>query len=361
MAFNMSGALAGLAGAGGPGGAFNPQTQIQNQELQKMQQQKQQEAALAQAMKQYAGQQQAQNPGGQQKPPDPMQMLDMLSQAPIGDDQKYEAWQNYTKSINPIDKLQNQFDLGMQKIDAARARLEDQQGFLLKLQNMKDSTSRANTQDRVGATERGQDMNSANVDKRLDTTERGQDIMSEDRNRDIGRKIVSQEENNKVRQQNADTATDRANTSKEGMLLKDKRAGEAMDFKKLALKEKNDLIVRGQDKQYQERMANIASKGTPEQKAEFDAAKAEFTQASADYRNAKISMNSSAADIAAQADKALAAQQKMEQSAAKVQGSREPAKPVEISPEDITPENLEHTAKVNGITVDEVKKRLGIQ
>lgn len=248
------------------------QAQPQLQQMQAMQQQKAQQAAQAKAMQQYSAQQQQQ--GQQPKLPDPMQMMDMLSKSGLPEDQQYQAWQQYSKAINPIDKLQNQFDLGMQKIDSARTRLEDQQGFLMKLQGMKDSTSRANTQDRVGAEDRGQDM-------RADT------------------------------------------------------AGEALDFRKSSLKEKNDLITRGQDKQYQAKMAALAAKGTPEQAEEFKAAQTEFTQASADYRNAKMSLNSTSADIQAQADKAVAAQQKMEQAAAKAQ-KREPAKPVDIQRDSAT-------------------------
>ncbi len=335
--------------------------QPQIQQLQEMQQQKQQQAGMAQAMQRYQAQQQQQNPGQSVRPPDPMQMMDMLSKSGLPEDQQGAIWERYTKEINPVEKLQNQLEMGQAKITAAQDMLEEKTKTLLRLQGMRDATSSSNTDKRVGAMERGQDIGAENVAKRVGATERGQDIASTDRNRGITQRAVAQEENIGVKRQNADTATDRANTSKESMLLKDRREGEKLDFKKMALKEKNDLITRGQDKTYQAKMASIATRGTPAQKAEFDAAKSEFVQASADYRNAKISLDSSTEDIEAQADKTLAAQQKMEAAAAKVDSAREPAKPVTITAEDYTPENLEHTAKVNGITVDEVKKRLGIQ
>jgi hypothetical protein len=328
----MAGGFAGMLGAGGPQGFFGAdQTALRRKQGE--------DAAVAKVMQQYAQKQQAAQaqggqPGGQQgqggfmgQMPPLDKMIDMLGQSGLPADQQFEALKNYGAFASPFERMMNQMEMKQLQMDNQRNMLDERMKNMTLIQQMRDDTSRSNTKDRTDTTRRGQDMNAENVDARLDTTERGQDIASEDRNRETGRKIVAQEENNKIRQQNADTATDRANTSKTSMLLKDKRAGENLDFRKMALTEKNDILKRGQDKQYQARMASIASKGTPEQKAEFEAAKSEFTQASADYRNAKMSLNSTAADIAAQADKALAAQQKMEQAAAKVQGERLPPMP----------------------------------
>ncbi len=87
------------------------------------------------------------------------------------------------------------------------------------------------------------------------------------------------------------------------------------------LQQKNAVIMRGQDKNYQARTAAVASRATPAQQAEFKAAQVEFAQASSNYRNAKMSMNSTPEDIDKLADVALAAQQKMEAVTKSIAGS----------------------------------------
>lgn len=154
-------------------GAAQPQIQ----QLQEMQQKKQQQAAIADVLKQYAMQQQGGGmpaqampaPGGQQPMPGapqqgggqgvptPAQMLNMLSKSNLPDDQMFQAWQQYSTAVNPIDKLQNQFDMGMQKIDSARQRLEDQQAFLVKLQGMKSDQSAANANTRATSADNTRD------------------------------------------------------------------------------------------------------------------------------------------------------------------------------------------------------------
>lgn len=107
-------------------------------------------------------------------------------------------------------------------------------------------------------------------------------------------------------------------TQREGnreTLEADKQKGRAQ-----LLQQKNQVVMRGQDKNYQARIAAIGARATPAQQAELKAATTEFTQASANYRNAKISMNSSLEDIDALADKAVTAQKKMESVAASIGG-----------------------------------------
>lgn len=303
----------------------------------------------AMARPQPAPQMPAQAPQQGGKAPDPMQQLYKMIDAVASDnnippEQKMGVLAKIQAFQSPFEKYTQQLEVKAQQLTMQQQMLDEKMRNQILLQQMRDATSVENTGARVGATERGQDINAANVNKRVGAAERGQDIradIAEDAQSiaqqradtaasRTGAQNIQGEEGLKIKQQNADTASDRAGTYKYGTMAKDKRAGEALDFKKLSLKEKNDLILRGQDKQYQERMAGIAARGKPESQTEFKAAQAEFTQASADYRNAKMSLNSTPADIQAQADKALAAQQKMEQAAAKGQTARAPAQPVDI-------------------------------
>jgi hypothetical protein len=149
----------------------------------------------------------------------------------------------------------------------------------------------------------------------------------EEKSKEANSKAIQGEEKLKIQQQNADTASDRAGTYKLGTLERGRLGRDKLDFARLSLKEKNAVLMRGQDKNYQARLASMASRGAPQNTQAFKAAQMEFQQASMNYRNEKLNLNSSAESIEALADKALAAQQKMEAVVAEMNGGGEPGKP----------------------------------
>lgn len=308
--------------------------QPQLQQMQQGQQQKGQQAAIIQALQQYAGQrpqggglpqQAATMPGGAPSPntqapptqnnsfggglPPLDQIIASLSKSGLSPDQQYEALQKYGAFASPIEKYTQQLNMASEKMDMTRQMLDEKMKNAVLLQQMRGDTSSSNTHARIGAQERGQDV-------RADTAAGAQDIArqrADTYEQGTSGKLLQGEEGLKIRQQNADTGSAREKAG-------EKFQQEKIDLSTKSLKEKNDLIMRGQNKQYQAKLASIAARGTPAQQAQFKAAQTEFTQASAAYRNEKMAMNGTG-DIKALADKAANAQQKMESTAASIGGS----------------------------------------
>lgn len=343
---------------------------LQAQQNQRMQQG--QQAALVQALQQYASQQNAQrgatapmaplNPapaaatstgaqampaatgaapssggfGGNLPPID--QMMSLLSKSGLSPDQQFEALQKYGAFASPIEKYTQQLTMAQEKMGMASQMLDEKMKNAVLLQQMRGDTSSSNTDKRVAATERGQDT-------RADTAADAQDI-AQQRADAYKQRIDTQGEQGaqglNIKQQDADTRSDRAGTYKygtmEGVRTRQQDADtrsdknnwsklqgqEKIDLSTKSLAEKNELIRRGQDKQYQAKLAAIAGRGTPQQQAQFKAAQSEFAQASAAYRNEKMAMNGTG-DIKALADNAAQAQQKMESAAARIGAQSTPA------------------------------------
>ena len=306
---NLGGGLTGLVGAGGQGGAFSPQAQQDQQKKQML-------AQLFQAI-QKSKQQQGQqgqgapsalpgSPQGQGGPagdlPSMDQMINQLIASPGNNATKMQALEQYGAFASPFEKMQVQLTMQSQKLEAAQQRLDDQMKNMQLIQTMKNSQSGANNAATNATRERGQDISSTNTDKRVGATERGQDMRS--------------------------------------------------DTSWAALEEKQ---------RHETTMENIASVSA-ENKKPFMAARDTYNKAASLYQ----SLTRPGATPAASAEDIAFAKDKMDKAQAtmtKLAGSGGSAAqlPDGVKPEDITPENLEHTAKVNGITVDEVKKRLGVQ
>lgn len=307
--------------------------------------------------------------------PDLNSMITMLSKSNMSPDQQYEALQSYGAFASPFEKMQNQLTMTQQKLQSQSELLDERLKEMDRLGKLRaDVATRgqdigsANVDKRVGAQERGQDVSASNTNKRVGATERGQDITAGTakakldeserhhqalefiyKNKDITQQqkdAIRSKENERhnkametISQQKADTGDRKTSAGiiqgEEGLKIKQQQADtgsarqksqdtqgqERIDLSTKSLKEKNDLVARGQDKQYQAKLAAIAARGTPQQQSAFKAAQSEFTQASANYRNAKMVMTSSPEDVAAMADKAAAAQQKMESEAAKIQSA----------------------------------------
>lgn len=289
--------------------------------------------------------------GGQATPTprsDTMQMIDLVSKMPnLNDTQKYQVLQKMGAYMSPIEKYTQQLDMASQKLSMQQQMLDEKMKNAVMLQSMRDDTSRSNTGARVAATERGQDIGASNVDKRVGATERGQDIRSEDTNRNIDERSTQAEDTNKIRQQQADTASDRAGTYKYSTMQN------AMVKQQLAdSKGKVDTA----------KIKKLESTVATENKKPFQAAKDKFDKAASLYQ----SLTRPGATPAADPADIKFAKDKMDKFEAEMNGlaggaSGSQPLPAGIKSEDITPENLQHTADKYGITVDEVKAKLGVK
>lgn len=221
----------------------------------------------------------------------PSPRSDMLKQIDIvanmqglNDAQKMGVLTQMGAFTAPMEKYTQQLEMAQQKLSAQQMMLDERSKTLVQLQQMRDATSGSNTDKRVGAEERGQDIGASNTDKRVSAQERGQDITSGDKaadrpikqqradtqDRAVGSKIIQGEEGLKIKQQNADTASDRAGTYKTGTMLRNKVSQQLADSK------------GNVDKA---RIAKLAQSASPENKKPFQAAKDKFDKAAALYQS----------------------------------------------------------------------------
>lgn len=97
--------------------------------------------------------------GGNLPPID--QMMSLLSKSGLSDDQQFEALQKYGAFASPIEKYTQQLTMAQEKMGMASQMLDEKMKNAVLLQQMRGDTSSANTDKRVTAQERGQDMGSA--------------------------------------------------------------------------------------------------------------------------------------------------------------------------------------------------------
>lgn len=288
------------------------------------------------------------------RPNDPMALqfglIDrVMSNKNLSDDEKFQALGMAQATSTPLEQYMQKMELAQQKAEFTAQMAAE------RYQNAKDIANM-----RVTAQERGQDLNAENVGKRVTAQERGQDTRSttadEDRvvkrqradtqDRATGSKIIQGEEGLKIKQQNADTASDRAGTYKYGTM-------ENTQLKETAQKSKDKLDAA--------KIAKMEKYVASEDKKPFQAAKDKYDKAASLYQTLMrpgVTPAANPEDVKFAKDKMDAAQAEMERLSS---SGAEPA--AKIAPDDprITPENLQHTADKYGITVDEVKKKLGIQ
>ncbi len=166
-------------------------------------------------------------------------------------------------------------------------------------------------------------------------------------------RLLQGEEGLGIKKQNADTASDRAGTYKYGVMEGTKIKQQNADTN--AKREGATEILNAA------KIKKMENSVTAENKKPFQAARDTYNRAAALYqsltRPGVIAGQASQTDIDAAKTKMDTAQATMEKLAG---GGASPAAPA-IDPKQLTPENLEFTAKKYGITVDEVKKRLGVQ
>jgi hypothetical protein len=94
-------------------------------------------------------------------------MAAVASMPNLRDDQKMQILEQYGAFATPYEKMLQQMDLKITQLNAQSQRAQDMMENARTLAAM-----------RIGAQERGQDLNAQNVDKRVAATERGQDITS---------------------------------------------------------------------------------------------------------------------------------------------------------------------------------------
>lgn len=290
----------------------------------------------------------------------------------LSDDQRMAALMKMSAYTSPIDKAEQTLQQKQDQINMQQERLNDTLANIRYVKGLEVSSRERGQDIRSSDTERGQDMNAGNNQARIAATERGQDIRSEDvrSGQDIQQqradtyeqgtagRLLQGEEGLRVKQQNADTASDRAGTYKYGTLRNtDIRQQNADTAKQRA--NTGDTVAASRVKMDDARVQSLASKVSAENKKPFDAAKTTYNKAASLYQSLTAPGRIPAAsveDIKFAKDKMDAAQDKMEQLAS----TRNGASPA-VDPKLVTPENLQHTAEKYGITVEEVKKRLGVQ
>lgn len=289
---------------------------------------------------------------------DTFKMIDIVANMPgLSDADKFAVLKSTGAYMSPLEKYTQQLDMAQQRLADQQQLLDERSKTLLQLQQMRDSTSSGNTNARIGAIERGQDMNAQNVENRITAEERGQDIRAgtakdaqniaqqraDSYQQGMQSRAIQGEEGLRIHQQNADTSSDRAGTYKYGTM---KNA----ELKEQGQKERQRLDTA--------KIARLQTRVSAEDKKPFQAAKDIYDRAAALYQSLTRPGALPAPtpdDIAFAKQKMDGAQAKMEELANK--GAARGNSPTSPGP---SQEDLEFTAQKYGISVDEVKKKLGM-
>lgn len=211
-------------------------------------------------------------------------MIAILSAPNIDPGAKLDALKSLGAMETPLEKMTIQLENAQQRLAAQQQMLDERMQTSIQLRQMADSTSMANANSRVAATERGQDIGASNAQARIGAQERGQDMRATTAQgaQDIQKqrantyqqgtqdRAIQGEEGLKIKQQNADTSTDRAGTYKYGTVQRAQMAGRKQDET-----EKLDAA----------KIKKMETSVSKENKKPFDAAKTQYNRAASLYQS----------------------------------------------------------------------------